>query len=100
MEMAASRKAPEEFVAAVAKRPARGLGKQAFADLWRKHRADCHQTSPSFAQSLRSRLQSRPQSQLPLGSIILLTQQGALARRGVDFKRSRIYDIPCTLMML
>src|SRR5438132_5584687 len=90
-----------ECAAAVAKRPLPALRRLATSHLSRTRRTNVVRTSPHFGRRRRSRLQSRSQSQLSLGSIIiLLTQTKRHSRDEVSyFKRSRIYDIPCTLMM-
>jgi len=74
METAASRTAPPEFAFAVEKPRAPALRKPATSDPSPLCQTNVVQTSPRFPQHWRSRLQSRAQSQLSLGSIILLTQ--------------------------
>src|SRR5689334_10535250 len=100
METAANRMAPPEFAFAVEKRPAPALRKPATSDPSPPRQINVVRTSPRSPQRSCSRLQSRVKSQLSLGSIILLTQTRRARATSPHFKRSRIDDIPCTLMML
>ena len=100
MEMAANRMVLAEFASAVEKRPARALRKPAISGPSQLHRTNEVRTS-LLLQRWRSRLPSRAKSQLSLGSINSPDSNKARSRDGAPhFKRSRIHDIPCTLMLL
>src|SRR5439155_25195348 len=80
METAANRTAPVEFAVAAAKHLEPALDKPATARPSRTHRTNVVQTSPGFLRHWRSKLQSRSQSQLSLGSIFILLTQTRRAR--------------------
>src|SRR5882724_4852315 len=101
METAANRMALVDFAVAVAKHLEPALDRPMTAHPSRTHRTNVVQTTPRFLRRWHSRLKSRSQSQLSLDSIILLTQtKRTRATRRLTSSGSRIYDIPCTLMML
>src|SRR5690348_11998509 len=74
METVANRRGLMEFFAAWAWRLAPALGRPANLNLLRMRQTNVARTSPRNARLWRSRLQPLLQSQLSLGSIILLTQ--------------------------
>src|ERR1700682_3024051 len=75
METAANRMESAESVVAVAEHLEPALDKPATARPSRTRQTNVVQTSPPCPRRWRSRLQSRPQSQLSLGSIIILLTQ-------------------------
>src|SRR5207245_11661685 len=101
METAANRMARAEFGAAVAKHLPPGLRRPVTPDPSRTRQTNVVQTSPRYRQRWHSRLQSRSQSQLSLGSIILLTQtRRTRATRRLTSSGVGFTTFPCTLMML
>ena len=93
--------ASAQFAVAVATSPARALGRRAIASRSQTRQTNVVQTSLRFSRDRRSRLKSRSQSQLSLGSNISPDSNKPCSRdETLHIKRSRIYDIPCTLMML